>query len=158
MNPKIKKKKELTKIIEDLKKQGNTIVTTNGTFDLMHYGHVKLLEFAKQQGDILVIGINSDKSVKKYKGKDRPIIKDKYRSEIMASIEYVDYVMIYDDPDCLKFVESMKPNVHVNASTYGYNCIERPIVEKYGGKIELFNIIKGHSTTEIIKKIKGLKK
>jgi len=153
MNTKIKTREEISKIADKLRKEGKKIVTTNGTFDLMHYGHVKLFEYAKQQGDFLIVGINSDKSVKQYKGPKRPIINDKYRAEVVAALQYVDYVTIYDEVDCLKFVESVKPDVHVNAATYGINCIERDIVEKNGGKIKLFEVIKGHSTTEIIKKI-----
>lgn len=153
MNPKIKKRKELTKIVEQLKNEGKTIVTTNGTFDLLHYGHVKLFEYAKKQGDILVIGMNSDKSVKKYKSKNRPIINQRYRAEVLAAIQYIDYVTIFNEADSINFVKLVKPHVHINASTYGYDCIERGAVEKYGGKIKLFGIIKGHSTTDIIKRI-----
>ena len=157
MNAKIKKRSEIGKIVEQLKQEGKTIVTTNGTFDLLHYGHIKLFEYAKQQGDILVVGMNSDISVKKYKGKNRPIIKQEYRAEIMAAIKYIDYITIYNEENCINFVKSIKPDIHVNASTYGYNCIERQAVEKHGGKIKLFDIIKGQSTTELIEKIKKLK-
>jgi len=153
MNQKIKKRKELSKIVEQLKKEGKTIVTTNGTFDLLHYGHVKLFEYAKNQGDILIVGVNSDKSVKKYKAENRPIISQKYRAEVLAALQYTDYITIFNEPECIKFVKSVKPHIHVNASTYGYDCIERPTVEKYGGQIKLFDVIKGHSTTDIIKKI-----
>ena len=153
MNPKIKSREEITKIAEQLKKEGKKIVTTNGAFDLLHYGHVKLFEFAKQQGDILIVGLNSDESIKKYKDENRPITKQEHRAEILAALEFIDYVTIFDEPECIKFVESIKPNVHVNAATYGYDCIEKETVEKYGGKIKLFDIIKGHSTTELIRKI-----
>lgn len=153
MNPKIKKREEIAKIAEQLKKEGKKIVTTNGTFDLLHYGHVKLFEYAKKQGDVLIVGLNSDESVKKYKSKNRPIVSQEHRAEILAALECVDYVTIFDEPDCIEFVKLTKPNVHVNAATYGYNCIEKETVEKYGGEIHLFAIIKGHSTTELIKKI-----
>lgn len=153
MNPKIKTREEIIKISEQLKKKGKKIVTTNGAFDLLHYGHIKLFEFAKQQGDILIIGLNSDESVKKYKDEKRPIINQKHRAEVLAAIESIDYVTIFDEPECIKFVESVKPNIHVNAATYGYGCIEKGAVEKHGGEIKLFDIIKGHSTTELIEKI-----
>lgn len=153
MNPKIKKREEIIKIAEQLKKEGKKIVTTNGAFDLLHYGHIKLFEHAKQQGDILIVGLNSDESVKKYKDKNRPITNQEHRAEVLAAIEHIDYVTIFDEPDCINFVESVKPDIHVNAATYGYDCIERGTVEKHGGKIKLFDIIKGHSTTELIEKI-----
>ena len=153
MDPKIKKRRELSKIVKELKEEGNKIVTTNGTFDILHYGHIKLFEYAKQQGNILVVGINSDKSVKMYKDPNRPIIKQKYRAEILSALEYIDYVTIFNEPDPKKFIESVKPNIHVNSAEYGYDCIEKDTVERYGGKIKLFNIIKGHSTSELIKKI-----
>lgn len=153
MNPKIKTREEISKIAEQLKKEGKRIVTTNGAFDLLHYGHIKLFEFAKQQGDILIIGLNSDKSIRTYKNKNRPIVGQEQRAEILAAIQQIDYITIFDEPIPIKFVESVKPNVHVNAATYGLNCIESETVRKNGGEIKLFDIIKGHSTTDIIKRI-----
>lgn len=153
MNPKIKTREEIKEVAEQLRKEGKKIVTTNGAFDMLHYGHIKLFEFAKQQGDVLIIGLNSDKSIKEYKSKNRPIINQEHRAEMLAAIQCIDYITIFDEPDCIKFVESVKPHVHVNASTYGYNCIEKGVVEKHGGKIKLFEIIKGYSTTDLVKKI-----
>ena len=153
MKSKIKKRRELGKIVQQLKKEGNKIVTTNGTFDLLHYGHIKLFEYAKKQGDILVVGMNSDKSVKMYKNPNRPIVKQKYRAEVIEAIQHIDYVTIFNEIDSIKFVKSIKPDIHVNSAQYGYDCIEREIVEKYGGKIKLFDVIRGHSTSELIKKI-----
>ena len=153
MNQKIKTRQEISKIAGQLKKEGKKIVTTNGAFDILHYGHVKLFEFAKQQGDILIVGLNSDKSIKSYKSKNRPIVGQEHRAEVLAAIQYIDYVTIFDEPDPIKFVELVKPDVHVNAATYGLNCVESEAVKKHGGEIRLFGIIKGHSTTELIKKI-----
>lgn len=153
MDSKIKKRKELEKIAKQLKEKGKKIVTTNGTFDLLHYGHKKLLEYAKEQGDILIVGINSDKSIKLYKDMNRPIVRQKYRAEMLSSIRYVDYVVIFHEPNPIKLIQAIKPDVHVNSITYGYDCVERETVEKYGGKIKLFDIIEGHSTSELIKKI-----
>ncbi len=158
---KIKSRKEISKIVEELRKQGKTIVTINGSFDLLHAGHLYILKEAKRQGDILIVGVNSDSSVKEWKKlqgyKDwdkRPFITEKYRAELLTGLEYIDYVTIFNEPDCLKFVESIKPNVHVNGSEYGENCIEAPIVKKYGGKIHIVKRIEGISTTDIIKKIR----
>jgi rfaE bifunctional protein nucleotidyltransferase chain/domain len=153
MNPKIKTREEISKVAEQLRKEGKKIVTTNGAFDILHYGHVKLFEFAKNQGDVLIVGLNSDKSIKSYKNKNRPIVGQEYRAEVLAAIQQIDYITIFDEPDCIRFVESVKPNVHVNAATYGLNCIESETVKRYGGEIKIFDVIPGHSTTELIKKI-----
>ncbi len=160
-NSKIKSKEDLIKIVEDLKKQGKTIVSTNGSFDLLHAGHVYFLEEAKKQGDILVVGLNSDSSVRtwkkqiKYKDwKKRPVIPQESRAAMLAGLECVDYIMIFDDSDCLAFVESIKPNIHANGSEYGENCIEAPVVKKHGGRIHIIDKIPGMSTSELINKIK----
>ena len=151
---KIKTREEISKISEDLKKKGKVIVSCNGSFDLLHIGHVKFLQEAKKQGDVLIVGLNSDSSIKSYKSSDRPIIGEKYRGEMVSAFECVDYVTIYDEKDSLAFVESVKPNVHVNGAEYGMDCIEAHLVKKYGGKIHLVPKFEGFSTTELISKIK----
>ena len=143
---------EIEKISENLKKQGKIIVTTNGAFDILHYGHVMSLEKAKSFGDILIIGLNSDSSIKKYKSEDRPIISQEYRSKMLASLEVVDYVVIFDETDPIKFLSYVKPNFHVKSKS-GFKGLETEIVETNGGKIELIEDIPGISTTDIIKKI-----
>ena len=158
---KIKSRNELLKIVKDLKKQCKKIVTINGSFDILHSGHLYILEEAKKQGDVLIVGVNSDNSVKKWKKligyKDwskRPFIPEKYRVKLLAGFECVDYITIFNETNCIKFVESIKPNVHVNGSEYGKNCIEAPTVKKYGGRIYIVDKIEGLSTSDIIKKIK----
>lgn len=160
LDNKIKTREEIIKISEDLKKQGKTIVSTNGSFDILHIGHILFFEQAKEQGDILIVGLNSDRSVKEWKKHigykewdKRPINSQEARSKMLAALESVDYVTIYDEPDCLKFIESIKPDIHVNGSEYGENCIEAPIVKEYGGKIHIIKIIGDHSTSNLIKKI-----
>ena len=162
-NKKIKIREEITQIVKDLKKQGKTIVTTNGSFDLLHIGHIKFLEEAKKQGDILIIGLNTDDSVKRWKKhigyKDwvnRPLNDEISRAEMLAALECVDYVTLFNETECMPFIESIKPNIHVNGSEYGENCIEAPIVKKYGGKIYVVKIIGNHSTSNLIKKIKNM--
>jgi rfaE bifunctional protein nucleotidyltransferase chain/domain len=147
---------ELLKIVELERNLGKTIVTTNGTFDILHRGHISILETAKSQGDILIVGLNGDKSVKAYKGPDRPINPEYERAEILIALEPVDYVYIFQEPECIHFVELVKPDVHVNDSSYGQNCIERPVVEAGGGRLFLLDKIKTLSTTDIIEKIKNL--
>lgn len=165
MENKIKSREEITEICEGLRKQGKKIVSTNGSFDLFHYGHVLFLQEAKKQGDVLIVGVNSDNSVREWKKhigyKDwekRPINNEKARSEILAALGCVDYVTIFNETDCLRFVESVKPNVHVNGSEYGENCIEAPIVKKYGGMVHIVKIVDGFSTSDIIRKITNIYK
>ena len=153
MNSKIKTREEINKIAEDLRKKGKTIVTTNGSFDMLHIGHVKFLQEAKEQGDVLMMGINSDASVKKYKSPDRPIIQQEFRAEMLAALECVDYITIFDEIDPNKFIEGIKPDIHANGTEYGEDCIEAETVKKVGGKLYLINNFGGFSTTNLIKKI-----
>ncbi len=153
MNPKIKKLSELAKIAEKLKKQGKRIVTTNGSFDLMHVGHVYFLRKAKEQGDVLIVGLNSDSSIKKYKSRDRPIIPQEDRSEMMAAMEMVDYVFVFDETTPNRFLSILRPHVHANEASYGEDCVEADVVRKNGGRLYLVPKIKGLSTTQIIKRI-----
>jgi len=152
----IKNYKELERVVEKLRKNGKKIVTCNGSFDLMHAGHLKFLKEAKEQGDVLIIGLNTDKSIKKYKSKDRPIIDEKNRIAMMDAIRYVDYVVLFDEVEPRKLLSIIKPDVHVNGEEYGKDCIEAPVVRKYGGKIHIVKKAKGLSTSNIIKKIKSL--
>ncbi|MAG50564.1 D-glycero-beta-D-manno-heptose 1-phosphate adenylyltransferase [archaeon] len=157
---KIKTKEEIKELVEELRNKSKTIVTINGSFDMMHVGHIKLLQEAKQQGDVLIVGVNSDESVRAWKKhmdyKDwalRPLIQQQYRAEMLAALECVDYVTIYGEPDCLKFIEDIKPNIHVNGEDYGHDCIEARTVKKYGGKVYIVKKVEGFSTTKLIKKI-----
>lgn len=139
-------------VMEQLRVNGKRIASTNGTFDIVHSGHLLLLEEAKEQGDVLVVGLNSDASVKSYKSVKRPIVPQEERAELLQAIRYVDHVIIFDEPDSGRFVTEMKPDVHVKDSTYGYDLLEAPIVQAYGGKIHLVEK-DGNSTTNIIEKI-----
>lgn len=127
---------------------------------MLHVGHVRLLQEAKAQGDVLIVGLNSDESVRKWKRhigyKDwdkRPVNPQSARSEMLAALECVDYVTVFDEPDCLKFVESVKPDVHVNGSDYGENCIEAETVRKFGGRVHIVKLHDGFSTSSLIKRI-----
>jgi len=154
---KIITKQELRHLVPVLKEEERTIVTTNGSFDMFHAGHLRSLKFAKEQGDILIVGINSDKSVKKYKSKKRPIIPEEQRAEIVASIIYVDYVVLFDETTPVNLLSMIKPDIHVKGSEYKENIPEKEVVEKYGGKVVF---IERHelkiSTSEIIKTIQEL--
>lgn len=153
-NKKIKTREEIKEIADELRKQGKKIVTCNGTFDLVHVGHLMFLKEAKEQGDVLIVGLNSDSSIKQYKNKTRPFTPQQYRTELISGFECVDYVTIFDETNPIELLKVIKPDVHVNGEDYGYNCIERPIVEKYGGKIHIVKNFKGFSTTKLIEKIK----
>lgn len=164
MNSKIKTREQISEIVKRARDNEWTIVTTNGSFDLFHVGHAKFLEEAKEQGDILIVGINSDDSVKRWKKhinypdwENRPIQDQNARAEMLAALECIDYVEIYDETDCIPFLENIKPDVHVNGSDYGEDCIEAPTVKKNGGKIYIVERIGEFSTSNLIKKIKEMK-
>jgi len=151
---KLKTKEEISRITDQLRKEGKIIVTTNGSFDLMHAGHVKFLREAKRQGDILVVGLNSDASIKQYKGPDRPIVNEEMRANMLGAFEFVDYIVVYDETVPMPFIEAVKPDVHVNGEEYGKDCIEIPTLKKIGAKLHLIPRYSDFSTTDLIKKVK----
>lgn len=159
---KLRTKDEIKCISEQLREQGKMIVTTNGSFDLFHAGHARFLKEAKKQGDILIVGLNSDKSVKSYKGHGRPIIDGCSRAEVLDAIRYVDYIVFFDEPEiAVPLIKLVKPHVHCNGSEYGGNCVEAPFVKMVGARLHLIKeIVSGEnkeklSTSGIIRKIKG---
>ena len=135
--------------------KGKIIVTCNGSFDLFHYGHLVFLNYASKQGDVLVVAINSDSSIKKYKSANRPIVPEEQRAQMIAALEIVDYVHIFDETVPMPFIEAIKPDFHANGAEYGEDCIEAEAVKKNGGKIYLVPRVAGLSTTELIRKIKN---
>lgn len=150
MSSKIKSKSQLIKQIEDLKKQGNTIVTCNGSFDIIHAGHVKLLKEAKKQGDYLIVLLNSDKSVNAYKGPNRPINSEEHRAEVLANLESVDLVTIFDELTPVDLLDEIEPDIHCAGKDWGESCIERKVIEKNGGKLHLIDLKSNLSTTDLI--------
>ena len=156
---KIKTLSELIKIVQTLKSKNKKIITTNGVFDILHYGHVKYLEEAKKLGDILIVGVNTDKSVKQNKGDKRPINNEKSRLNVLAALESVDYVFLFHEKDPRKWLNKIKPDIHVKAGDYKMNqIIEKDVVEKNNGKIVIARAEKGHSTTNLIGKILSIYK
>ena len=154
IDSKIKTLKNLIPIVKTLKKQNKKIVTTNGVFDILHLGHVKYLEEAKKLGDVLIVGVNTDKSVKQNKGDKRPVNDEKSRLIVLASLESVDYVFLFNEKTPEEWIKKLKPNIHVKAGDYKLNqIIEKGAVEKNGGKIVIANVVKNYSTTKIINKI-----
>ena len=154
----IKTQEELIKIIDEQKSRGKKIVWTNGCFDLLHVGHVRYLQNAKKLGDLLIVGLNSDESIKKLKGPSRPLQPEDERAEILSSLEFVDYVLIFPETSVENYLEMFKPDVFAKGGDYTLeklNQSERKIVEGYGGKIALINLIEGKSTTNIINMLKN---
>ncbi|MAG52581.1 MAG: D-glycero-beta-D-manno-heptose 1-phosphate adenylyltransferase [Nanoarchaeota archaeon] len=152
----IQTKESMKSILKILRKEAPIIkvVTTNGAFDILHSGHVFSLKKAKSYGDILIVCLNSDSSIKKYKSLNRPIIPQKDRAELLVALEIVDYVVIFNETDPREILKIIKPNFHVKSKS-GFKGIEKDVVEKNGGKIVLIDDTKeGYSTTKIIEKIK----
>ncbi|MEM8727622.1 MAG: adenylyltransferase/cytidyltransferase family protein [Chlamydiota bacterium] len=141
------------KVLE-LRNARQTIATLNGSFDLLHVGHLRIIHEASEQADSLILALNSDASIKKYKGRLRPILPLEDRLEMVAALEFVDYVTEFDEIDPVALLEKIKPDVHNNGSDYGENCIEAEVVKKYGGKIHIIELIPGFSSSKLIETIK----
>lgn len=120
----------------------------------MHAGHLQILYEASLQGEVLIVALNTDASIKKYKSEKRPIIPLKYRIQQIAALEFVDYVTYFEETDPRNILSLIQPDVHVNGSEYGQNCIEAEIVKKNGGKIYIVDLVPSLSTSNIIEKIK----
>jgi len=156
---KIKNIRELKKIVENLKKENKKIVTTNGVFDILHIGHIRYLQEAKKLGDILIIAVNADSSVKKIKDPRRPLNNENDRAESLAALKCVDYVTIFNEENPINFLESIKPDIHAKGGDYKIDqMIEKDTVEKNNGKVMLIKEVKGYSTSDLIDKIVGLYK
>jgi len=144
-------------ISQECKCKNLTTVWTNGCFDIMHAGHIKYLRRAANAGDVLIVGLNTDESVVKNKGPGRPIMNQEDRALVLSSLEFVDYILLWDGKDFDEVLRGLKPNYYVKGGDYTIDTVvqtERKIVENYGGKILLFSGVEGISTTEIITKIR----
>lgn len=154
INKKIVTLKQLITIVNRLKKQNKKIVTTNGVFDILHLGHVKYLEDAKKLGDVLIVGVNTDASVKQIKGDDRPINDEKSRIGVLAGLESVDYVLLFNEKNPRKWLSEIKPDIHVKAGDYKLSqIVEKDAVERNSGKVIIVKLHYGYSTTSLIDKI-----
>lgn len=155
---KIKNLSTLKEILSDLKKKGKRIVFTNGCFDILHIGHIAYLQEAKRQGDILVVAVNSDDSAKRLKGIGRPIMSQEDRAKILASLEGIDFVTIFNDDTPLSIVKELNPDVIVKGGDWKEDkIIGGEYVKKMGGRVVTIPYLKDYSTTSIIEKIKNLK-
>ncbi|MEZ5358757.1 MAG: D-glycero-beta-D-manno-heptose 1-phosphate adenylyltransferase [Candidatus Zixiibacteriota bacterium] len=147
--------KDIADLCEKLRKRKAKIIFTNGVFDILHMGHVKYLAQAKQLGDILIIGLNSDASVKRIKGPKRPINPQRDRAGILSALEFVDIVVYFSEDTPAKLIEKVRPDVLVKGSDYKIKeIVGADFVQSYGGKVKRLNLLKGRSTTGVIKKMK----
>lgn len=145
--------KEFCSVLRD---GGKKVVFTNGCFDILHAGHVRYLNTAKSFGDVLVLGLNTDASVRSIKGPTRPINNELDRAEVVGALESVDYVVLFDEPTAEDLIKLVHPDVYVKGGDYTIETLpEGQIVLAYGGSVELVNLVEGRSTTNVIAKIKG---
>ena len=145
---------ELVPIVAGLKQAGRRIVFTNGCFDILHVGHVRYLKSAKALGGALIVGLNSDKSVKRIKGDKRPIVPERERAELLSSIRFVDYVVMFDEPDPYNTIAAIKPDILVKGGDWSLeNIVGRDIVESYGGEVHTLPFIEGASSSRMIEDI-----
>lgn len=141
-------------LVTNWKSAGNKVVFTNGCFDIVHLGHIDYLEKARQKGDKLVLGLNTDASVKKLKGEKRPLVNEYARSRMMASLQFVDAVILFDEETPLQLINEIMPNILVKGNDYSVETIVgAKEVLANGGSVETVDLIEGYSTTEIINKI-----
>ena len=149
---------DLVRAVGELRANGRAIVFTNGCFDLLHLGHIRYLQQARELGDVLVVGLNSDTSASAVKGPDRPLVPEGARAEVLAALACVDYVVIFAEPTARELVELLRPEVYVKGGDYtsAEALPEAPAVASYGGQVVLLPFVPGYSTTDLIDKIARL--
>jgi D-beta-D-heptose 7-phosphate kinase/D-beta-D-heptose 1-phosphate adenosyltransferase len=154
MKEKIKEKEELRKVVEDLKAGEKRIVFTNGCFDLLHVGHVRYLEEARSLGDVLVVGVNTDRSVRGLKGPKRPILPEGERAEVLSGLACVDYITFFDEPTPLELIAALRPHLLVKGGDWTKEkTVGKEIVEGAGGEVVIIPFIEGASTSDLIETI-----
>jgi rfaE bifunctional protein nucleotidyltransferase chain/domain len=140
---------------DDTLSKGGVVVTTNGCFDILHRGHLSYLEASRKLGDILIVGINSDSSIKKIKGPDRPINSQNDRAMMLSALRFVDAVCIFDEDTPVNWLNMIRPKIHTKGADYkGKEMPETAALETWGGKISFIDFVENYSTTELIKKLK----
>lgn len=146
--------KNLKEKIAKLREEKKSIATLNGSFDLLHAGHLFIIHEAKKQADCLIVALNSDASIQTYKGKDRPIIPLIFRLQMMAALEWVDFVTFFEETTPNEILKVIRPDVHVNGEEYKDSCIEKEVVESFKGRLHFVKRIEGLATSSILKKVK----
>ena len=146
--------RDMQKKVKQLQENGKKVVFTNGVFDILHVGHLTYLEEARELGDVLIVGVNSDRSVKTNKGDKRPINSEKNRAEMLLGLKFVDFTVIFDEKTPENLLSLLKPDIHVKGGDYKKEDFpETEIVEKNGGEVKILSFVDNISTTEIINKI-----
>jgi len=147
---------EIVDLAKSIKNENKTIVFTNGCFDILHIGHVRYLKESAKHADVLIIGLNSDSSVKRLKGPTRPINNELDRAELLSELGFVDYVVIFEEDTPSNLLEEIKPDIYTKGADYTLETLaEADVVIKNGGRVEFINLVEGKSTTNIIKKIEN---
>ena len=137
------------------RERGRTIAFANGCFDVLHVGHIRYLQDAKKEADVLVVGVNGDASVRELKGEGRPVMPAAERAEIIAAIDGVDYVTIFDESSPARLLGALKPDVHCKGTDYTADSVpERDVVRAYGGRVAIVGDPKEHSTSELLKRMR----
>ena len=154
LEKKLVKPPQLKERVEALRRKNQTIATLNGSFDLLHAGHLFILFEASKQADILIVALNSDRSIRKYKSPNRPIITLDFRLQLIAAIEFVDLVTWFEETDPRNLIELVRPDVHVNGAEYGEQCIEAETVKKVGDRLHLVPRVGGLSTSQVLERVK----
>ncbi|MDD4599669.1 MAG: D-glycero-beta-D-manno-heptose 1-phosphate adenylyltransferase [Negativicutes bacterium] len=153
---KIVKRNQLNQIILNIKAAGKTLVFTNGCFDILHVGHVRYLTAARELGDCLIVGLNSDESVRCLKGPTRPINNEDDRAEVLAALSSVDYVILFGERTAESLIAEIKPDIYVKGGDYKVEELpEAKIITQYGGRIKLIPEVPGRSSSNVIKKIQN---
>ena len=156
-NKTVLSREELRKRVAAAKAEGARIVFANGCFDVLHVGHVRYLAGARELGDILIVGINSDEQVTIQKGDGRPVLPATERAEIVAALESVTYVTIFDEPTVEELLLTLKPDVHAKGTDYTADTVpERDVVRSYGGQVAIVGDPKDHSTSAILARLGGV--
>jgi D-glycero-beta-D-manno-heptose 1-phosphate adenylyltransferase len=151
---KIKSLNEIVRLRPGIRESGKKLVFTNGCFDILHVGHIRYLNYARSLGDMLIVGINSDRSVREIKGDSRPIVPEQERAEVLAALACVDFVFIFDNPTPKQVIEAIVPDILIKGADWAITeIVGRDTVEKAGGVVLNVPLVEGSSTTDIIKKV-----
>ncbi len=154
LQKKLVEPQRIEEAVNELRKSGKTIATLNGSFDLLHAGHLYIIHQASLQADCLWVALNTDRSIQQYKSPLRPIIPLEYRLEMIAALEFVDFVTWFDETDPCAILARIQPDVHVNGAEYGQQCIEAETVRLCGGRLHLVDRIPGLATSTVVEKIR----
>ena len=153
-SPNILEREALIERLKTARRKGASLVFANGCFDVLHVGHVRYLEAAKDLGDLLIVGVNSDQQARKLKGEGRPLLPQDQRAEIVAALEAVDFVTIFDEPTVTELLLALKPDIHAKGTDYTEETVpERDVVRSFGGRVAIVGDPKEHSSTQMIEKV-----